>query len=51
MEPLITFQQQMEPPEHFSEERTLLERGWGVLSAEWRWDEGSFTEHHGPWHR
>ena len=50
MEPLITLQQQMEPPgEHFSEERTLLERG--VLSAEWRRDEGSFTEHHGPWHR
>ena len=33
MEPLITRQQQVEPPgEHFSEEKTLLE--WGVLSAE-----------------
>ena len=50
MELLTTLQQQMEPTgEHFSEERTLLQPG--VLSAGWRRDAGSFTEHHGPWHR
>lgn len=34
---------------YFSEEKTLLE--WGVLSAQNGRDEGSFTEHPGPWHR